>query len=180
MLWALAGLTVGVGHRAGNAGANAVTVIEIGGSPGGIAVSGGWLWVATGLGGAVVQVDPENSAVVGSFDVGGSPTWMSFDDTSMFISDPFAGSILRMDSVTGEVLTTTPVDGRPVDGDVAPDGTVWIPDLNGRLIHLGADGSVLDAWDVDVTGPFVLDALAGHIWVAEWNGSEVVRYDVGG
>jgi len=38
---------------------------------------------------------------------------------------------------TGDVLGTTSVSGRPVDGDVAPDGTVWIPDLNGGLIQLG-------------------------------------------
>ncbi len=83
-----------------------------------------------------------------------------------------------MDPSTGDVLGTTSVNGRPVDGDVAPDGTVWIPDLTGGLIQLGADGAVLDQWDIDVAGPFVLDALDGHISVAEWKGTEVVSYDV--
>lgn len=159
-----------------DAATNDVTIIDVGGSPGGIAVSGGWLWVATGPGGEVVQVDPVMNAVVNTFDVGGTPTWMSFDDTSMFISDPTTGTVIQMDPVTGAVLGTTSVGGRPVDGDVAPDGTVWIPDLDGRLIYLGADGALLDDWDLDLAGPFVLDAPADGVWVANgraprWSGT---------
>jgi YVTN family beta-propeller protein len=159
---------------------NRVTQIPVGISPGGIAWSGGFLWVGNAGAGTVSKIDPERREVVDTLDVGGSPVWTSFDDDTVFVSDPKGGqTVTRIDSRAGDVTGTTEVGGRPVDGDTASDGSAWIPDLDGRLLHLDADGELLDAWPVDLAGPFVLDVSGDAVWVAEWQGRDVVRYDLG-
>jgi len=159
---------------------NEVTDISVGISPGGIAWSAGFLWVANAAEGTVSKIDPDSRKVVDTLDVGGAPVWTAFDDDTVFLSDPKGGqTVTRIDTRAGDVTGRTKVGGRPVDGDTAPDGSAWIPDLDGRLLHLAADGDLLGAWKIDVTGPFVLDVSGDTVWVAEWKGRDVVRYDVG-
>jgi YVTN family beta-propeller protein len=163
-----------------DADSNEVTGIEVGGGPGGIAWSGGFLWVANSRDGTVSKIDPASQKVVDTIEVGGTPVWTAFDDDTVFVTDPQGGrTVTLIDSGDGTVRTTIEVGGRPVDGDVAADGSAWLPDLDGRLMHVSADGELVGAWDIPLAGPFVLDVADGAVWVAEWQGTKVVRYDVG-
>lgn len=69
------------------------------------------------------------------------------------------------------------VGSQPVDGAIAPDGTVWIPNRGDNTASLieGATSRVRGAVKVGPR-PFVITEAFGHMWVPSWGGVDVRRF----
>jgi DNA-binding beta-propeller fold protein YncE len=154
----------------------AVSNVKVGAGPSGLAAVNGQIWSADSLGGTITRIDAASGKVVGTVDIGGHPSWTSYDQAHVWVSDTQGSMVKVLDAKSGAVVATASMPGgRPTDGAVA-DGVAWIPDLAlGYVYRVTADGSVTK-FQTGLTGPFVLDVADGSVWVADWRGSDVIRF----
>ena len=118
--------------------------VDVGNTPGGIAVRRDGVWVALQGDGGVARVDPATLAVTARVATGPSPTWFSDDGTALWVSDD-SGLVQRLDPDAARVGAGLAVGGLPNDG-AALDGRVYAPDRrDGRLLVLDAAGAAVRA-----------------------------------
>jgi YVTN family beta-propeller protein len=85
-------------------------------------------------------------------------------------------TVARLDPNTKAVVATVKVGSKPGQGAAAPDGTIWIPNLNDDTI------SVIDPKTNAVVstvktgrGPFVVRRGFGDMWVGSYRGADLWR-----
>ena len=160
--------------------------IRTGGSPTGLAIAFGSLWVGSNgpndrtffrisLGtGAVTRiragcVRPAYFAVAGKAD----PWLTCVGDT---VTPGFA---LRLDPATNRVKARVKVGVSPGDGAIDDAGRVWIPNKGeGTVTRIDpATNQVVETVKVGGT-PFVVNAAFGDVWAPNYGGAEVDRLHV--
>ncbi len=150
--------------------------VDVGTTPGGIAVRHDGVWVALQTDGAVARVDPATLAVTARIATGPSPTWFSDDGTALWVSDD-SGLVQRLDPDAARVGAGLAVGGLPNDG-AALDGRVYAPDRgSGRLLVLDAAGATVDDVLTLPRPAFVAEQALGYVWSLDYKGRSVVRLD---
>ena len=157
---------------------NRRTVVDVGGQPTGIAPVAGGLWVGLGGSGEIVRVDARTSRVTDRLQAEGGASWTAYDEDTVWFSDPQSGSVTRIDAVTRKVVTTVAVGPSPLDG-VVVDGSVYVPDRDGRIFRIDpATNKVTATLDSTTGNPFVITGAGGRLWAVDFVGTEVVSIDL--
>jgi DNA-binding beta-propeller fold protein YncE len=106
-----------------------VATLRLGGSPVGVVVAGGLVWVADRAHGTVMRVDPATMEAFGPpLSAGSLPTWLAAADGSVWVSNQADGTVVRLDAKTGAQV------GSPIRiADPTPEG-------NPPAAHALADG----------------------------------------
>jgi YVTN family beta-propeller protein len=157
--------------------------IKTGGSPTGLALAFGSLWVgsngyvdrhffrislATGKVTTIAPgcLKPAYFAVAGSSD-----PWVTCVGNGID-----RGRAVRIDPRTNRVLASVAVGHSPGDGAIDDAGRVWIPNkTDGTVSRIDpATNAVVETVKVGST-PFVLNAAFGDVWVPDLGGTTVAR-----
>ena len=153
----------------------AATVFDIGGYPNGVAFADGSLWVADPEASELLRIDPRDGSVTESFPAGEGSFLIARSGGDLWISDHLAGTVSRVDPATGRRIDrfrlgrfpTTVLDRGNAVIAVAGNGTVFRISLDGQvrpLLRLRAElESLAFAW--------------GSLWVTEYGGHEIRRFD---
>jgi streptogramin lyase len=92
-------------------------------------VRGGTVWVGTLFSPNVYRIDPATNRTTKVAIGTNTPVWFSGDANTLWVSNGQEGTATRIDVASGKALTTVKTGQQPVDGTIAPDGLVWIPNL---------------------------------------------------
>jgi DNA-binding beta-propeller fold protein YncE len=159
-----------------NPGNGRIRRVDVGATPGGIAVGPDGVWVAVQGEGDVAHVDPATVAVIGRIPTGPSPTWFANDGSALWLSDD-SGMVQRLDAGAGRLAAGYRVGGQPDDG-TALDGRVYIPDRrSGHVLVLdAATGRVVSVLALPAPA-FVAESAMGYVWLLDYAGHRVVRLD---
>lgn len=87
-------------------------------------------------------------------------------------------TVVRIAPATRTVVATIKVGQLPQQGDVAPDGTIWIPNQNDDTVSIvdPEKNAVSDTVTLAKgTAPFVLRQGFGDMWVGSFRGTDVWR-----
>ncbi len=150
--------------------------LDLGGSPAGLALCGGRLWVGSGRSDSwLTAVDPATS-LFERVEVGvEAPGWPACVAGALWVTTP--DSVLRVDPGTGAVVARIPIGGTPARVLAAPDGTIWVTDKErNRIVRVDTvRNTVLDELPA---GPGAFDAVRtpGAVWVTSYAGSDVWRF----
>ncbi len=110
----------------------AIKRVHVGGSPLGIAVTGGSVWLADQAGGQVVRLDQRSLRRVGEpIHVGTKPSWLGAAAGSLFVTDPYDGTVTEIDVHSGKKIGLPIRIGRSARDAPAPSVTpagpsVWV------------------------------------------------------
>jgi YVTN family beta-propeller protein len=152
-----------------------VKTIKTGAQPTNFAIAGDALWVGNNaMSGVstqdVYRIDPATNTFK-AFDVGHTrPSGIIVSADAVWVANG-DDTVVRLDPASGSVAATVKVGQTPQQGDLAPDGTVWIPN------QLGDSISVIDSQTNAVartmkltkgTAPFVLRHGFGDLWVGSF------------
>jgi streptogramin lyase len=150
--------------------------LPIGGSPAGLALCGGRLWVGGGRRDTwLTVVDPVTNRFR-RVDVGAeAPAWPACIGTAVW--SPTAHGVVRVDTRSRDLVARIPLAGTPARVAAAPDGTVWVTDKEqNRVIRINpATNTVVDEFPAG-PGAFALARVGGSMWVTSYAGSDVRRY----
>ena len=153
------------------------------GSPRGITIGDGSVWVPSVSDGKLYKIDPQSntagkviplkmSGTEGSIAVGGGSVWLGTDE-----GEQRSVNLTRVDSQTGAVKQTIRLP-LAIDAVAYEGGKVWCTSTgNGKLIAVsGTDGKVLKQIDVG-PGPRFIATGAGAVWVLDQGNGDVVKID---
>jgi glutamine cyclotransferase len=151
--------------------------IQVGGSPGGIALAGGSVWVGDFRpNGVLTRLDPATNAVTGHVALGGQPAGLLGDGDTLWVAD-YGGSVIRVDARTNAVVARIPVDGNP-ESFALGFGLLWVSNQDGTLTAIDpATNAVAGA---KVTGDRDLDAVAvgsDALWTTSFYGNTLLKVD---
>jgi hypothetical protein len=152
-----------------------VTATDVGGQPVGIAAAGGKVWAGLKAEG-IVGLDPATGEVAVTLPTDLDATWTAATDDAVWVN--VGDTVVRIDPGTGTVVGTVGVGERPADGAVVGDD-VWVGDHDGQLYRFPTGAADGDATPVasGVSNPFVANELDGLLWVADFQGTDVVAID---
>ena len=158
-----------------DAASGEVAATEVGGQPTGIAPAGGKLWVGLQADG-IVSLDPRSGAVLDRLPTDGPAGWTAYDEDRVWVN--VGSTVVRLDPASAQVVATVSVGDKPADGTLVGD-EVWVGDKDRQLYRFSADATGGAATSVDSTlfHPFVAAELDGLLWVADFQGTEVVTID---
>jgi hypothetical protein len=144
--------------------------IHLGGSPFGVAVGAGWVWVTRPLRGPgqLIRIDPSNARVTSLIKVGPGPGQVVYGQHAVWVQNTSPASVMRVDPVSGRVATvidTAPVlPGSPGPGTIAVGyGSLWSA-ANGSLTRLDPSTDQLIG-SVAIPRAVALALGAGELWV---------------
>ncbi|HTI33669.1 MAG TPA: BTAD domain-containing putative transcriptional regulator, partial [Miltoncostaea sp.] len=164
---------VGIDVRSGGATAPVV----LGGSPSGVVLADGSVWVGDVSRGAVERVDPERGAVIQTIPVGSGPDGIGAGDGAVWATDALAGTLLRISPETDAVVQTIRVPTGPRGVAVAGDA-VWVASRYARSV------TRVDArtGDVELTAhiggsPIGIAVGFGSVWTTHEGDAGVWRLD---
>jgi peptide/nickel transport system substrate-binding protein len=164
---------VGIDVRSGGATAP----VALGGSPAGVALADGSVWVGDVSRGAVERVDPDRGAVVQTIPVGSGPDGIGAGQDAVWATDALAGTLLRISPDTDTVVQTIPVPTGP-RGVAVTDDAVWVASRYARSV------TRVDArtGDVELTAhiggsPIGIAAGFGSVWTTNETDASVWRLD---
>ena len=156
-----------------------VKTIKTGEQPTNFAIADDALWVGNNLatGKSIWRIDPATNTSK-AYDVGHPrPSGIVLSADAVWVANG-DNTVVRLDAATGSVEATIKVGQTPQQGDLAPDGTVWIPNQVGDTI------SVIDPQTNEVartvrlttgTAPFVLRRGFGDLWVGSFKTELLLR-----
>ena len=131
-LFSAAVVTAGsTGLRIGPSARPADRVIPVGLQPIGIAVGGGFVWVANNQSNTVTRIRMEDGEVAGTFPVGDWPASVAWDGRHLWVANhKWLGdhsTVMKLDPADGRVLGTYRVAGQPMH--LSTDAThLWVPE----------------------------------------------------
>jgi streptogramin lyase len=151
--------------------------IPIGGSPGGIALAGGSIWVGDFRpNGVLTRLDPATNGVIGHLVLGGQPAGLLGDGDTLWVAD-YAGSVVRVDTRTNTAVARIAVGGNP-ESFALGFGLLWVSNQDGTLTAIDpATNAVAGA---RVTGDPDLDAVAvgsDALWTTSFYGGTLLKVD---
>jgi streptogramin lyase len=153
--------------------------LAIGGSPAGLALCWGRLWVGGGRRDTwLTRVDPVTNRFE-RVDVGvESPAWPTCVGDAVW--SPTVHGVVRIDPRSGTVVASISLGGTPARVAAAPDGTIWVTDKEqNRIVRIDAStNTVVDEFSAG-PGAFAIVRVADSMWVTSYAGSDVRRYTTG-
>jgi YVTN family beta-propeller protein len=156
-----------------------VKTIKTGGQPSNFAVASDALWVGNNLasGQTVWRIDPATNTSK-AFDVGHArPSGIIVSADAVWLANG-DNTVVRLDPADGSVVATIKVGQTPQQGDLAPDGTVWIPNQIGDTISVVDPQTNAVARTMQLpkgTAPFVLRRGFGDLWVGSFRTAFLFR-----
>jgi len=135
--------------------------------PGGIAVAGSAVWVASTVGGRILRVDRQARRVVESIALGGAGgTAIASGPAGLWAADATDRTLVKIDPRTGEKVKTIVLDFEPTALAVG-HSSIWVADYAGdRVIEVDPlSGQELSPVGVG-QGPAAVAVGAGAVWVA--------------
>jgi YVTN family beta-propeller protein len=150
--------------------------IDLGGQPGGLAVSKGAVWVTNTTANKVSKIDLSTSSVVDRIDVGRAPIGVAAAGGSIWVANSGERTVTRINEATGEVVATITMGNGPIAVTADGDG-VWV--ANGRdstIQRLDGSGEVGQPVGV-AAGPIAIAADASGVWVASEQAAAVTRIE---
>jgi virginiamycin B lyase len=156
-----------------------VKTIKTGGQPTNFAVADSALWLGNNAttGQDIYRIDPATNTSK-AFDVGHArPSGIIVSADAVWVANG-DGTVVRLDPATGSVVATIKVGQTPQQGDLAPDGTVWIPNQVGDTISVIDPQRNAVARTVQLktgTAPFVLRRGFGDLWVGSFKTELLLR-----
>jgi YVTN family beta-propeller protein len=118
----------------------------------------------------VYRIDPATNTFK-SFDVGHPrPSGIIVSADAVWLANG-DNTVARLDPASGSVVATIKVGQTPQQGDLAPDGTVWIPSQLGDSISIVDPATNAVARTIKLTkgtAPFVLRRGFGDMWVGSF------------
>jgi virginiamycin B lyase len=158
-----------------------VKTIKTGGQPTNFAVGGDALWVGNNDTATtdqdVYRIDPATNSSK-AVDVGHPlPSGVIVSADAVWVASG-DNTVVRLDPATGSVESTIKVGQGPQQGDLAPDGTVWIPNQHGDSISVIDPQTNAVARTIQLTKgttPFVLRRGFGDMWVGSYRGNRLWR-----
>ena len=164
---------VGIDARSGGA----TSPVALGGSPSGVALTDGSVWVGDVSRGAVERVDPERGAVVQTIPVGGGPDGIAAGEGAVWATNALAGTLLRISPETDTVVQTIRVPTGP-RGVAVADGAVWVASRYARSVTRVDAGT----GEVELTAriggsPIGIAVGFGSVWTTHESDTGVWRLD---
>jgi YVTN family beta-propeller protein len=155
----------------------AVQTLTLGGGPGGLAYGAGSLWVTKSEERALVQINPQTSAVVQTITVGNGPGALAIGKDAVWVVNAIDGTVSRFDLARGSVTDTIPVGPSPA-GVAVGAGAVWIAsEGNGTVVRLDpASRTIVQAINVG-NGPTGIAVAEEGVWISNRLDATVSRID---
>jgi streptogramin lyase len=154
---------------------------DIGGSPAGIALCAGRVWVGHGRDATwLTAVDPATGRARRVGVGARGPGWPRCARGELWVATQ--DSVLRVDPRSGEVRARVRLGGTPAEATAVQDGigfwTIWVTDKERSLVNRidPVTNRVLDTFPAG-PGAYSLARFAGSTWIASFAGSDVRRYD---
>jgi len=156
-----------------------VKTIKTGGTPTNFGVAKDAIWVGDNSadGQDVFRIDPatNTSTAVPTGHVRPSGIIISADSVWVANGD---NTVVRLDAATGSVVATVKVGQLPQQGDVAADGTIWIPNQFEDTISVIDPQTNTVASTVKLktgSAPFVVRSGFGDMWAGSFRASTLWR-----
>lgn len=171
-----------------------IASIDVGNSPGRMAIGDGYLWVIAGN--SVVRIDPQTAQVVvkpipvtvpeeaglEAIVLGQEALWVSIVGWGDIDRRNANDSVLRIDPQTGETMATIKVQRGPMSLAYTP-GSVWVVNfgLSARTVRR-IDTKTNQLIDEPITtglAPYGMDVGDGPVWVVNHDDGTLTRIDPG-
>lgn len=150
----------------------AITKIEVGFGPQGIAFTVGDIWVAYGnkkeFG--VARIDEDTNKVVTRIPTGRWPVGAAAGEGSVWIANRDDNTLSRVDSDSNRVVATIRVGRKPVGVEVA-EGSIWVTNSSaGTVSRIDPHSNTVIATVHVGTEPFGVSANNAMVWVVNAGG----------
>ncbi|PWU24959.1 MAG: hypothetical protein C5B48_03720 [Candidatus Rokuibacteriota bacterium] len=123
--------TAAASSAVSTSGPHVVASVSVEGSPHGLALSGGGLWVARHRGTGVVKIDPATNKVVAEVNtVLGQPGRLTVGAGSLWLANYSSNSVTRIDPVANAVLATVRTAGEVCCWPAYAGGDLWVASGN--------------------------------------------------
>ena len=167
---------VAVAVRSGRPAVSVATALA--GTPSGVTVSSGSVWVADASNGTVSRIDPATGAQVDRINVGGDPASITSGAGAIWVANVDGATVLRIDPTTGTVTQTIPLGGANPDALTFGAGRLWVADSTTRMLYEldPATGHVLPSIPLDVS-PVAITFGSGRLWAAGYDRATVLSLD---
>ena len=167
---------VAVAVRSGRPAVSVATALA--GTPSGVTVSSGSVWVADASNGTVSRIDPATGAQVDRINVGGDPASITSGAGAIWVANVDGATVLRIDPTTGTVTQTIPLGGANPDALTFGAGRLWVADSTTRMLYEldPATGHVLPSIPLDVS-PVAITFGSGRLSVAGYDRATVLSLD---
>jgi virginiamycin B lyase len=151
--------------------------IQVGGSPGGVAVAGGSVWVGSfEPDGKVSRIDPARNSVSARFELGGQPAGLLGSGNVLWVAD-YSGAVQRVDATTGALVKRVPLGGKP-EALALGFGLLWVTNEDGTLSAVDPATNLVSG--AKVTGDSDMDAVAigdDAVWSTSFYGNSLLKID---
>ena len=149
--------------------------LPVGGTPEGLAVGAGSLWVTNGDARALLQINPRTLARIQTIPVGNGPASVAVGKDAVWVANTIDGTVSRFDLARGKVTDTIAVGPSPSAVAVG-EGGVWVADDETGNVTRIDPGTRSIAGSVNVgNGPRAIAVGGGAVWVANSRDGTVVR-----
>jgi YVTN family beta-propeller protein len=160
-----------------SAGRGAITAEAPVGTPWGVAVGQGSVWVTNYNDGTVSRIDPATHAVE-PIEVESTPTGIAVGADAVWVTNSYSGTVSRIDPADDKVVGTIAVGNGP-SGVAVGDGSVWIANSSdgtlSRINPLSDTAEMIPLGGAtEATGVAVGE---GPVWVSDAADGRVLRVD---
>jgi YVTN family beta-propeller protein len=153
--------------------------IPVGGSPQGIAVGEGAVWVTDVVNSQVLRITRPGYGfhVETTIPVGNGPVGVAVGEGAVWVANAKDNTVSRIDSKTNKVVATIPVGTRPLLVAVGQDA-VWVTNQQGgTLSRLDFRTNRLIATIPVGKGPSGVAVGEGSVWVSNYDDNTIARID---
>jgi class 3 adenylate cyclase/DNA-binding beta-propeller fold protein YncE len=134
-----------------------------------VATGGGSVWL--GFRHQLHEFDPQTGDPRGSYTLDVTVDGLVTAGDDLWIIDELGQALLRFDTDSGRIRQRVKLSVAPDEVAVEPDGTLWVLDeLGGTLTRIDP-GDQADAAVSVGTAPTDVAVGAGHVWIADGDGS---------
>ena len=143
-----------------------VDTIHVGKGPAGIAVGGGFVWVANGLDGTVSKIDPSTNTPVQTIQVGNGPSGVAFGEGAVWVANSTDRTVTRINPGTGKPGREIPASAG-ADGIAAGEGSVWVTSESAGTLTRIDPRTGISGQPINVgSGAHAVAVGPGAVWVA--------------
>ena len=148
-------------------------------NPTGLAVGGGFVWVANGFAGQVVRIDPSQPNAVVPIEVGSGAQGIAFGFDHAWIAQPNESVLLQLDPLTDGIDTVDLGEGADPRDVTIGAGTVWVADSLGARVLAIDPSSLAVVRDIPLLQghPTRIAFGAGYVWVTSIDSNSLTRID---
>ena len=154
--------------------------IRTGGAPTCVRIGLGSVWVGSQKGTKIFRINPKTNSVKRITIGKEGPLSVDVHADGVFVSNLNDASVTKLDPATNSIVGTVTVGKSPADGKRGPDGLEWIPNQGDGTVSLidPATNEVVNTLQVGGL-PFVVRRGFGSMWVDDFKGRTLARYQTG-